>query len=251
MKSNSYDDRIRALFVADTHFHIRRHQAEERRFTLLLALLNRYAGVPHLVLLGDIFDFWFDYPHFVMKGYEPLLAALDTARSAGSCIHFIGGNHDIWAAEYLHRRLGTAAHGGAIDLDLDGQRVHCQHGDGLLDRNLLYKTFRKIVRNPAGIWLGKALHPEALYAFSTWLSANSRHCTRDEIAVIERKANDWLARQRNPEWDHLVIGHVHHACTVTIASRRLTCLGGWLDSLNYGIWRDGMLEHRRWEDPPS
>lgn len=244
MKSNTNDTLPRALFVADTHFHIRRDQTEERRFTMFLDLLERYSGVPHLVLLGDIFDFWFDYPHFVMKGYEPLLAALDRAHSAGSRIHFVGGNHDIWAAGYLHQRLGTAGHGEPIELELDGHRIRCQHGDGLFGRDLLYRSFRKMVRHPAGIKLGKSLHPEVLFALSTWLSANSRHLTRDDTDRIENKARAWLSRQHDSSWDHLVVGHVHHACTVTVGERRLFCLGGWLDDLNYACWRNGRLEHR-------
>ena len=242
MKSNSNDDGASVLFLGDTHFHVRRDRAEERRLARLIELLDRFRGIPHVVLLGDIFDFWFDYPHFMMKGYDSLLAALDRARAAGSRIHFIGGNHDIWAADFLHARLGTAADGGPVDLELDGIRVRCMHGDGLIGRNLLYGSFRKIVRHPAAIRLAKSLHPEALWALSSWLSANSRRCTRDEAATIECKAVQWLDRQPDPPWDHLVIGHVHHTCTVSAGTRRLSCLGGWLDVLNYGLWLNGNLQ---------
>jgi UDP-2,3-diacylglucosamine hydrolase len=244
MESNRNDEPVRALFVGDSHFHIRRGAEEQRRFELFIELLDRHAGVPDVVLLGDIFDFWFDYPHFVMKGYEPLVAACERVREGGSRLHFVGGNHDIWAAEYLHGRLGTAARGGPVDLALDGRRVRCQHGDGLLARDLLYRTFRNVVRHPAGVALAKALHPEALFALSTWLSGGSRHCRRDEVAKIERKAVRWLARQRDPAWDQLVMGHVHHAFSVTAGGRGLCCLGGWLETLNYGCWRGGRFEHR-------
>jgi UDP-2,3-diacylglucosamine hydrolase len=249
MKRNRNDDELRALFVADSHFHVRRGPAEALRFQSFLALLDAHAGVEHIVLLGDIFDFWFDYPHFVMKEYEPLLVALERAREAGSRLHFIGGNHDIWAARYLHERLGSAPAGGPVTLDLDGCRVHCLHGDGLLARDLLYTAFRSIVRHPIGVGIAKALHPEVLFALSTWLSGNSRHCDRDEVREIERKAQRWLARQDRAPWDHLIIGHVHHPATFTSGRRRLSSLGGWLDDLNYGCWRAGGFEHRQWTEP--
>lgn len=249
MNSNRNDGRTIALFVSDTHFHIQRSPQEERRLELFIDLLDRYAGVPHVVLLGDIFDFWFDYPHFVMKGYDRLLAALDRLRAAGSQVHFVGGNHDVWAAPYLHRRLGCAEDGGPVDLELDGCRIRCKHGDGLLGRDLLYRSFRGLVRHRAGIWLGKSLHPELLFALSAWLSGNSRHCTRDEVAEIERKARRWLARRQDAAWDHLIIGHVHHACTLAVAKKRLSCLGGWLQHLNYGRWHDGRFEHCLHPDP--
>lgn len=250
MKSNRNDNSMRAVFVADSHFHVRRDAAEEARFQRLIAWLDDHAGVEHIVLLGDIFDFWFDYPHFVMKGYEPLLAALDRARGAGSQLHFVGGNHDIWAAGYLHRRCGTAAAGGPLDLLLDGCRIRCLHGDGLLGRDVLYQIFRATVRHPIGVGLAKALHPELLFALSTWLSGNSRHCDRDEIVTLDRKAARWLAAQHDAAWDHLIIGHIHHPQTTADGPRKLSSLGGWLDELNYGCWRDGRFEHRRYPPAP-
>jgi UDP-2,3-diacylglucosamine hydrolase len=241
MSGNQNDD-ARVLFLADSHFHTERDEAENARLRAMIDLLGRHAGVPDIVLMGDIFDFWFDYPHFVMKGYEPLLVALDGVCEAGSRVHFVGGNHDIWAARYLHERYGSSPHGGPVTLDIDGRRVRCVHGDGLLGRDLFYALFRRIVRHPAGVWLGKSLHPEALYAFSTWLSGTSRGCTRDEVEGIERKARAWLARQADADWDHLLMGHVHHAFTCEQAGRRLSTLGAWLEPRQYAVWRGGRLE---------
>ena len=251
MNCNHNDAMPRALFVADSHFHVRRSPDEEQRLVRFVSLLDRFAGVPDMVLLGDIFDFWFDYPHFVMKGYDLLLDGLDRVRAAGSRLHFVGGNHDIWAADYLHQRYGTAADGGPVTLDLDGRHVFCTHGDGLLGRDILYQAFRAVVRHPAGIWLGKTIHPEALFAFSSWLSGTSRNSDRDEISGIEVKAQRWLARNPNPPWDHLIMGHVHHAYTTIAGDRRLSTLGGWLDSPCYAIWRDGELEHCCADNPPT
>jgi len=245
MKSNRNDGTARALFVADSHLHVRRDAAEARRYEQLIDLLDGFAGIEHLVLLGDIFDFLFDYPHFSMKGYEELLSALDRVRMAGTRLHFVGGNHDIWAAGFFHARYGTEPGAGPLTLELDGRRIRCAHGDGLLGRDVLYRLFRSIVRHPAGILLGKSLHPELLFALSTWLSGTSRQSTRDEVAGIERKADRWLAAQREPAWDHLVIGHVHHAYVTTHAGRSLTCLGGWLGPLNFALWQDGALVTRQ------
>jgi UDP-2,3-diacylglucosamine hydrolase len=245
MQCNHNDGAARALFVADSHFRVRRDAAEQHRFERFVDLLDRFAGIGEVILLGDIFDFWFDYPHFQMKGFEPLLAALDRVREAGSRIHFVGGNHDIWAAGYLHRRLGTEPAAGPLTLMFDGCRVHCLHGDGLLGRDLFYRGFRQLVRHPAGVWLAKSLHPELLFSLSTWLSGTSRQCSRDEVAEIERKVARWLAAQRNPAWDLLIVGHIHHRYTATCGGRSLICLGGWLDDLNYGLWRDGRFEHCR------
>ncbi|MEZ4387630.1 MAG: UDP-2,3-diacylglucosamine diphosphatase [Candidatus Krumholzibacteriia bacterium] len=237
---------VEAVFLADSHFHVDRDPTEERRLHAFCELLDAHRGAPDVVLLGDIFDFWFDYPHFYMKGYEPVLRGLDALRDSGTRLHFVGGNHDIWAARFLHDRYGTAPAAGPVTLEIEGHRVRCVHGDGLLGRDLFYRAFRAIVRHPAGVLLGKSLHPEALFAFSAWLSKSSRHSTRDEAAGIERKAAAWLARQDAAPWDHLVMGHVHHCYTVAHQERRLSCLGGWFDELHYAVWRAGRLEHRLW-----
>ena len=227
-----------AVLVADTHFHLEPDAAERVRLDRFLEFLARCRGVPDLVLLGDIFDFWFDYPHFRLKGYDSLLQALDRVRDAGTRIHFVGGNHDIWAAAYLHERYGSDPAGGPLDMEWDGLRVRLVHGDGLLVRDWIYNAFRWIVRRRLGVVLAKSLHPELLYAFSTWLSGTSRGVARDEGEKIEARAAERLARATG-DWDLMVMGHVHHPFVATRDGRRLAALGGWLDREGYGVIRAG------------
>lgn len=233
-----------ALFVADTHFHLHPDAAEARRRDRFLELctLARQAG--HLVLLGDVFDFWFDYPHFRLRGYEEVLQALDAVRAAGTTIHFVGGNHDIWAAPYMRERYGCELRAPHSDLRAGGLDVRLCHGDGMFKLDWAYGTFREVVRSRAGILAAKSLHPEVLYALSAWLSGRSRCATRDEAALIEQRASAWLAARpaRAPgadDWDLMVIGHVHHGFSVESGGRRLAALPGWLGRLGYGLLRDG------------
>lgn len=233
-----------AVFVADTHFRLRPEAAEQRRRDRFLSFLAACRGARHLVLAGDIFDFWFDYPHFRLKGYEEVLGSLDALRNAGVHLHFVGGNHDIWAAPYLAERYGTEPDGGALDLALDGLRVRVSHGDGLLAKDWLYGGFRALVRRRATVALAKALHPEILYGLSRWLSGVSRQASREEAAAIEAKARRWLQRQRDPGWDVLVMGHLHHPFLLRHEGRTLAALGGWLDREGYAVLAEGRLELR-------
>ncbi len=250
-----------ALFVADTHFHLEPDAAELRRRDRFLELCDLARGAGHFVLLGDLFDFWFDYPHFRLRGYEEVLQALDRVRAAGTRLHFVGGNHDIWAAPYMRERYGCEIRPPHSDLAAGGLRVRLCHGDGLFKLDWAYGAFRSVVRAPAGIAAAKSLHPELLYALSTWLSGRSRCATRDEAVVIERRAAAWLARQAPPagrapgpdlaEWDLMVIGHVHHAFTTEAGGRRLAALAGWLRTLGYAVLRDGELRLLDFDrDPP-
>lgn len=228
-----------AVFVADSHFHLIPDDAERRRVDRFCQLLELSTRADHLVLLGDIFDFWFDYPHFRLKGYETLLRALDRVRESGTTIHFVGGNHDIWATDYMHRRYGCVPRGEADIVEFGERRICLRHGDGLFKLDWAYNAFRAMVRNPLGIFLAKSLHPEILYGLSSWLSGRSRGATRDEAATIERRARRWLARHHTAPWDLVVVGHVHHPFVASEGPKTLATLAGWLDPLGYAVLRQG------------
>ncbi len=239
-----------ALFVADSHFHLHPDAAEIRRVERFCELLDLASAADHLILLGDIFDFWFDYPHFRLRGYETILQALDRVRTAGTQIHFIGGNHDIWAAGYMHERYGCAPEAEPRILTLGSRRIMLNHGDGLLGYDWVYNTFRTMVRTRPGIVLAKSLHPELLYGFSEWLSGTSRGATRDEAHEIEAKGLHWLQENHSPDWDLMVMGHVHHAFTAEHEGKILTALAGWFDTLGYAVWQDGQFQLRDFDRDP-
>ena len=239
-----------ALFIADSHFHLIPSQAEQQRLDRFLDFLTLAEGVDHLFLVGDIFDFWFDYPHFRLRGYDVLLAGLDRVREHGTSIHFVGGNHDIWASAYLHERYGSNPDGRPEICQLGDLRVKVDHGDGLLAFDWAYSAFRSLVRNHLGIVLAKSLHPEILFHLSTWLSGQSRSANRDQAVQIEAKADAWLRAQVAPPWDLLVIGHVHHPYVAHHEDRRLASLAGWFDSLGYGLLHEGRFQLLDFADGP-
>jgi len=230
------------IFVSDSHFHLEPDAQERVRLGQFIELLDFACGVDQLVLLGDIFDFWFDYPHFRLSGYDSLLHALDRVKSAGTKIHFIGGNHDIWAANYFHQRYGCSLDGETEILQLGSRRVLLTHGDGLLKFDWAYNSFRAMVRTPLGIVLAKSLHPEVLYAFSEWISGQSRGATRDEASAFDPLARRWLEKQtRTPDlpWDLMIMGHIHHGFVLEQGPHQMAALAGWFSPLSYGLLQNG------------
>jgi len=230
-----------AIIVADSHFHLVPDQAEQARVTRFLELLELATRADHLVLLGDIFDFWFDYPHFRLKGFDTILQGLDQVRDAGTRIHFIGGNHDIWAAGFLHQRYDCNTDGETEIVHFGDRRLLLIHGDGLLKFDWAYNSFRAVVRTRLGIVLAKSLHPEILFAFSAWLSGKSRSATRDEASRIETRARQWLLRQGEVDWDIVVSGHVHHGFMIEAGGLEMASLAGWFDILGYGLLQNGQF----------
>ncbi len=228
-----------AIFVADSHFHLDPDSAEQQRIRRFGELMVLAQQSDHLFLLGDIFDFWFDYPHFRLRGYDEILHALDRVKAAGTTIHFVGGNHDIWAARFLNQRYGSNPSGAPFVITLGERRIKVCHGDGLLGFDWAYNTFRSMVRTRTGIVLAKTLHPEILYAFSKWLSGQSRGATRDEASQIEEKAQIWIDNCRETDWDLIIMGHVHHPFEVRSKKQTLTALAGWLSKPGYGVLQHG------------
>ncbi len=243
--SSSADQEPTVIFVSDSHFHLEPDPAEQVRLAQFIALLEYACQADHLVLLGDIFDFWFDYPHFRLSGYDNLFYALDRVKAAGTKIHFIGGNHDIWAANYFHHRYGCSGDGEAETLRLGSRRVHLSHGDGLLKFDWAYNSFRAIVRTRLGIVLAKSLHPEVLFGLSEWLSGKSRGATRDEASALEPLAKKWLEKQDQKSelpWDLLVMGHIHHGFVIQQGSHQMAALAGWFAPLSYGLLQNGQFQ---------
>jgi DNA repair exonuclease SbcCD nuclease subunit len=152
---NKHTSRV-VLFIGDTHFHLIPRSGEQERLERFLSFLEMARQADDLVLLGDIFDFWIDYPHLRLRGYEEILQSLDAVRDAGTKLHFIGGNHDIWAAQFLtsprrdegrlghasdrarpprlpHQRRG-AVHGGAGQLVRRGKLWDMERGPIRVER---------------------------------------------------------------------------------------------------------------------
>jgi UDP-2,3-diacylglucosamine hydrolase len=238
------------LFVGDTHFHLIPDDKEEAKVLRFLDFLEMSKRVDELVLLGDIFDFWFDYPHFRLKGYDSILEKLDEVYASGTDIRFIGGNHDIWASSYFHQRYNTPASAEPQNIKLDNTVIKLIHGDGLLGNDFLYSGFRKIVRTKLGILLAKSMHPELLYHFSKCLSGSSRQASRDEIPEIESKAEKKLA-SIDGLWDILLMGHIHHPMIIQHNNRKLISLGSWIDQESYGLWKEGQLSLHDFADGPD
>ncbi len=239
-----------AIFVADSHFHLSPDAEEQQRVRRFCELLKMAQRTDHLFLLGDIFDFWFDYPHFRLRGYDEILLALDEVRNAGTKIHFVGGNHDIWAAQFLNQRYGTSPDGAPFVITLGSRTIKLCHGDGLLSFDWAYNAFRAMVRTRLGIVLAKSLHPEILYAISEWLSGQSRRANRDEAQRIEEKAQIWIDGCREDDWELMIIGHVHHRFETVSGDKTLTALAGWFDNPGYGILQDGVFRMLDFESDP-
>jgi len=204
-------------------------------------------GVRKILILGDLFDFWFEYKHVVFSGYFPVLRAFADAQAAGVRLHLICGNHDFWAGRFLETELGFKVDRNAAVMDFDGRRVLLAHGDGLNPRDRAYRLYKRIARSRIVIALFRQLHPDLAMGLARFVSRGSRHMTMvedpsqgSEAQALRTYARDTLAAGRA---DIVLLGHAHAAIreeypTPTGTGLYINC-GDWRRKRSYVLFDDG------------
>jgi UDP-2,3-diacylglucosamine hydrolase len=230
-------------FVSDTHFKFDGSLVDERlkrdRFISFLATIE---GASRLYLLGDIFDFWFEYRSVVPRYYRDVLDALSSLRKGGTEIYIAGGNHDFWLGSFISETLGFTILPHLVTHTIQGINVTMTHGDDLLPRDYGYKMLKAVIRSRPAIAAARAVHPDALYAFARRFSRTSKGFTERKT---ERAAKTLLAIASDEffRWgnDAFVTGHVHYPCIERFGSRTFVILGDWERSFSYLEIREGRL----------
>lgn len=229
-------------FASDTHFGALAAPRERARIQRFLNWLQSLEDGAELILLGDIFDFWLDYPTFMPKTHLEILYGLRKLQDRGGRISFVGGNHDIWCAEFLRKQLAIPTLAGGSVIQRQGRKLRLDHGDGILSGDIFYRGFRAAVRNPFLVFLAKSLHPEVLNWLARQISNASRKKDRVEGAGLDAAIQRYGEHHDHSDVDYLVIGHIHHPCNLSFGSWRLVCLGDWVQHHTYGCLREGRLE---------
>jgi len=204
-----------------------------------------------LILLGDIFDFWLDYPTFMPKTHLEILYGLRKLQDRGGQISFVGGNHDVWCANFLREELDIPTLASGTVIERQGSKLRLDHGDGILSGDIFYRGFRAAVRNPFLVFLAKSLHPEILNWLANQISHASRKKGRSYGKALDGAIRRYGEQHDHSDVDYLVIGHIHHPCNESFDSWRLVCLGDWVQHHTYGRLRNGKLEVLTAEEPSS
>jgi len=229
-------------FASDAHFGAGRPDDQRRRVERFSTWVAGLDDASHLYLVGDVFDFWFDYPNFMPKLHMEVLYALRRAMDRGVEIVFVGGNHDAWCESFFDQTLGVPVLDSGAVVEHQGIRLRLHHGDGLLTGDTGYRIFRAFVRHPIPIFCAQLLHPELLHGFAMWLSRRSRAMDRDSAAEIVRFMQKYGEAHPHDDVDHLVIGHVHTPAQLPFEGWTLTCLGDWVGHFTAARLRDGRFE---------
>lgn len=236
------------LFTADLHLGSGSREEEARKEAAFLSLLDRASdSASGLAILGDLFDFWFEYRHAIPKRALRIVARIAELHDAGLPVTFVGGNHDVWLAAFLGREFGVPSHAGRTSLAVGGRRILVTHGDEMVaGSDPGYRLLKRLLRNPVTPRLFRLLHPDIGIPFGRLLSGLSRDYRREDGFFLGETLRAAIERAFDGGHDAVVMGHLHIAEHVRLPRGECLVLGGWTGRLSVVSLSDGVFAHEQW-----
>ncbi|MEI7726441.1 MAG: UDP-2,3-diacylglucosamine diphosphatase [Bacteroidota bacterium] len=246
--------RQKIYFASDFHLGIPDHDSSlEREKKLVSWLEMARADAAEIYLMGDLFDFWFEYKTAIPRGYARLLGKLAEITDAGIPVHLFRGNHDMWAFNYLTEELNIQLHRDPEFREFNGKHFYLAHGDGLGPGDHGYKFIKKVFANKFNQWLFRQIHPDFGIRLALFWSRKSRSAGIEkekkeqdlQLKIIQERItvhSDELLKQ-HPDLDYLIYGHYHYPLeTVLTGKTRQFVLGDWLTHFTYAVFDGDRLE---------
>ena len=238
MKPNS-----KIYFASDQHFGAPTATASfsrEQKFVTWLDEIKKDADA--IFLLGDLFDFWFEYKTVVPKGFVRVLGKLAELKDAGIPIYFFVGNHDLWMGDYFTKELNIPVYHDNQEFTFNGKSFLIGHGDGKGPGDKGYKRMKKIFTHPFSKWLFNWLHPDIGVKLAQYLSVKNKLISGAEDVKFLGKDNEWLVQYCHRKltakhYDFFVFGHRHLPLEIDLSSTsKYVNLGDWIGYFTYGVF---------------
>jgi UDP-2,3-diacylglucosamine hydrolase len=199
------------FFISDAHLGSSDPGQEKIKVEKLFAFIEMVkAEGEKLFILGDLFDFWFEYGQAIPKQHLKVVCRLASLVDAGVPIHYITGNHDFWLGNFLSDEIGVFIHRDRYDTEEDGLRLHLTHGDGLAPADWKYRVFiRGPLRNRLAIKLYRLVPPDWGIPLARAVSSRSRKYTAEREPKFLEDYDDYARKKLGEGYDGVIIGHVH------------------------------------------
>ncbi len=230
-------------FASDFHLGVpTTEQSHEREKRVCRWLDSIKADAAEIYLVGDLFDFWYEYKYTIPKGTVRLLGKIAELTDAGIPMHFFVGNHDLWMKEYFIEELHVSVHHNPITRTYNNKQFYIGHGDGLGPGDNWYKVLRKIFASKTCQWLFSRLHPNLGFYIAKLSSKRSRIITGDSDEKFLGADNEWLYLfskdyLKTNKIDYFVFGHRHLPLDIDIEGKaRYINLGEWIQYNTYAVF---------------
>lgn len=230
------------FFASDFHLGLKAGKDSAEREKLVVRWLTAVAPeAREIYLVGDIFDFWWEYKLVVPRGFTRFLGTVSSITDSGIPVHFFTGNHDMWVRDYLSTECGMKVHTSPFTCNIDGKRFHIAHGEGLGSKNTGYKILLWIFRNKPLRFLYSMLHPRIGIGIGQNWSLHSRFAKGITQDFMGEDREDLIRYShtimKKENIDYFIFGHRHLPMTFNIGNNsRIMFLGDWFSDGSYAEW---------------
>jgi len=235
-------NKAKIYFASDFHLGLKTGTPPLEREKKVVGWLNDIsADAAGIYLVGDIFDFWWEYKLVIPRGFTRFLGTISSLTDKGIPVHFFTGNHDMWVKDYLENECGVIMHTSPLTTEFDGKRFHIAHGEGLGSRSILYKILLKIFHNKVLRTLYSSLHPSIGVGIGHRWSLNSRLGKGIRLEYLGEENEDLIRYTESfaakEHIDYFIFGHRHLAMTYKMKEGPEICfLGDWINHSSYAEW---------------
>lgn len=244
----------KVYFLSDAHLGSRSHvnpKETERKLCRFLDMAKQDAQSIYLV--GDIFDYWFEYKNVVPRGFTRVLGKFAEITDSGIEIHFFIGNHDIWLTDYLQDECGMIIHRRPLLTQINNKNLFIAHGDGLGDKSISFKILRRIFHSKVLRFFFAGIHPRWTIGLAHAWSSHSRES--GDIADFLGEDKEYLIQfakeeiKLQPNIDYFIFGHRHIVLDFSINDKtRIIHLGDWISHFSYAVLdKDGEIKIETFE----
>jgi UDP-2,3-diacylglucosamine hydrolase len=236
-------------FASDQHFGAPTPELSfprEQKFVAWLDQIKPDAGA--VFLLGDLFDFWFEYKTVVPKGFIRVLGKLAELRDSGIPIYFFVGNHDLWMNDYFEKELNIPVYHDNREFTFNNKTFLIGHGDGKGPGDKGYKRMKKVFTAPFSKWLYRWLHPDIGMQLAQYLSVKNKMISGVEDVTFLGEDKEWLIlyakrKLETKHYNYLIFGHRHLPMKLSIGKdSEYVNLGDWIHYFTYGVFDGDTFE---------
>ncbi|MBN2055122.1 UDP-2,3-diacylglucosamine diphosphatase [bacterium] len=240
----------RVIFIADAHLH----PDDQDRTARFLTMLRREAETADVVvILGDLFEFWFEYRRAGFLCFFDVLYELHRLHRAGKVLIYLSGNHDFLLGAFIRRSIGCQVFDAPIAVTMDDRSIYLAHGDQINPHDYGYRLLRRLTRHPATQWLFRLIHPDLGWRLAARVAVTSRSVQKKKSMVPENIYAAFLDARLEDGFAAVVHGHFHDFGERVHQrdGRTLSVItaGDWIEHFSWVRYADGRFSlHRERED---